>query len=133
MPEMPSMEPATSARALCRTASEVVHHPDCGPIFCQYFLLVQFILCRDIWPVSLQLCIGLKPEMHLKDDVRPLILVAAETQVDLQNRHGDQVLTRQNTSGHKKRRAQSWRLRLGAADQPEDHNLLGNCITLFLH
>ena len=78
----------------------MVHHPDYGPIFCQYFLLVQFILYRDIQPVSLKVCIGLKPEMHLKDDVRPLILVAAETQVDLQNWPEDQVQTRQNTSGH---------------------------------
>ena len=46
------------------------------------------------------MCIGLKPEMHLKDDVRPLILVAAETQVDLQNRPEDQVQARQNTLGH---------------------------------
>ena len=42
-----------------------------------------------------------KPEMHMKDDIRPLIPVAAETQVDLQNRPEDQVLARQNTSGHK--------------------------------
>ena len=49
--------------------------------------------------------IGLKPEMPMKDDIRPLIPVAAETQVDLQNRFEDQVLARQNTSGHKKRRA----------------------------
>ena len=76
------------------------------------------------------MCIGLKPEMHLKDDVRPLILVAAEIQVDLQNRPEDQIQARQNTSGHKKRHAQSSRLRLGAADQPEDQNLLGNCIAL---
>ena len=76
------------------------------------------------------MCIGVKPEMHLKDDVRPLIPVAAETQVDLQNRPEDQVLTQQNTSGYKKRHAQSSRLRLGAADQPEDQNLLGNCIAL---
>ena len=74
--------------------------------------------------------IGLKPEMHMKDDIRPLIPVAAETQVDLQNRSEDQVLARQNTSGHKKRHAQSSRLRLGAADQPEDQNLLENCIAL---
>ena len=47
--------------------------------------------------------IGLKPEMHMKDDIRPLIPVAAETQVDLQNRSEDQVLARQNTSGQKKR------------------------------
>ena len=47
------------------------------------------------------MCIGLKPEMHLKDDIILLILVAAETQVDLQNRPEDQVLARQNTSGHK--------------------------------
>ena len=73
--------------------------------------------------------IGLKPEMHVKDDIRPLIPVAAETQVDLQNRSEDQVLARQNTSGDKKRCEQSSRLRLGAADQPEDHNLLGNCRT----
>ena len=74
------------------------------------------------------MCIGLKPEMHLKDDIRPLIPVAAETQVDLQNRPEDQVLARQNTSGHKKQCAKSSRLRLGAADQPEDQNLLGNYI-----
>ena len=76
------------------------------------------------------MCIGLKPEMHLKDDVRLLIPVAAETQVDLQNRPEYQVLARQNTSGYKKRRAQSSRLGLDADDQPEDHNLLGNCIVL---
>ena len=68
--------------------------------------------------------------MHLKDDIRPLILVTAETQVDLQNRPEDQVLARQNTLGHKKWRAQSSRLGLGAADQPEDQNLLGNSIAL---
>ena len=76
------------------------------------------------------MCIGLKPEMHLKDDVRPLILVAAETQGDLENRPEDQVLARQNTSGHKKWCAQSSRLRLGAAHQPEDQNLVGNYIAL---
>ena len=76
------------------------------------------------------MCIGVKPEMHMKDDVRPLIPVAAETQVDLQNRPEDQVLARKNTLGHKKQRVQSSRLRLGAADQPEDQNLLGNCIAL---
>ena len=74
--------------------------------------------------------IGLKPEMHMKDDIRPLIRVAVETQADLQIRSEDQLLARQNTSGHKKRRAQSSRLRLGAVDQPEDQNLLGNCIAL---
>ena len=47
------------------------------------------------------MCIGLKPEMHMKDDIRLLIPVASETQVDLQNRPEDQVLARQNTSGHK--------------------------------
>ena len=78
------------------------------------------------------MCIGLKPEMHLKDDVRPLIPVAAETQVDLQSQPEDQVLAWQNTSGYKKQRAQSSRLRLGAADQPKDQNLLGNCIALKL-
>ena len=81
-------------------------------------------------PVALEVGIGLKPEMPMKDDIRPLIPVAAETQADLQNRSEDQVLARQNTSGHRKRRAQSSRLRLGAADQPEDQNLLGNCIAL---
>ena len=64
----------------------------------------------------------------MKADIRPLIPVAAETQVDLQNRPEDQVLVRKNTSGHEKRRAQSSRLGLGAADQPEDQNLLGNYI-----
>ncbi len=78
----------------------MVHQPDRGLIFAEYFLLVQFILCRDIQPVALKVCIGLKPEMHLKDDVRPLILVAAETRVDLQNRPEDQVQALQNTSGH---------------------------------
>ena len=72
--------------------------------------------------------IGLKPEMHMKDDIRPLIPVVADTQVYLQNRSEDQVLARQNPSGHKKRRAQSSRLGLGAADQPEDQNLLVNYI-----
>ena len=76
------------------------------------------------------MCIGLKPEMHLKDDIRPLIPVAPETQVDSQNRPEDQLLAQLNTSGHKKRCANSSRLRLGAADQPEDQNLLGNCIAL---
>ena len=37
----------------------------------------------------------------MKDDIRPLIPVTAETQVDLQNRPEDQVLAPQNTSGHK--------------------------------
>ena len=76
------------------------------------------------------MCIGLKPEMHMKDDIRPLISVAAETQVDMQSRSEDQVLARQNTLGQKKRCAQSSRLRLGAADQPEDNNLLENYIAL---
>ena len=76
------------------------------------------------------MCVGLKPEMHLKDDIRPLILVAAGTQVDLHNQSEDQLLARQNTSGHKKRCTKSSRLRLGAANQPEDHNLLKNYIAL---
>ena len=58
------------------------------------------LFSADVYPVALKVCIGLKPEMHLKDDVRPLILVAAETEVDLQNRPEDQVQARQNTSGH---------------------------------
>ena len=74
------------------------------------------------------MCVGLKPEMHLKENMKPLFPVALETLADAQNRPEDQVLARQNTSGHKKRRAQSSRLRLGAADQPEDQNLLGNYI-----
>ena len=81
-----------------------MHHPECGPIFVNVF----------DW------CNLFSAEIPL----------AAETQVDLQNRSEDQVLARQNTSGHKRRRAQSSRLRLGAADQPEDQNLLGNCIAL---
>ena len=68
--------------------------------------------------------------MHLKDDIRPLIPVAPETQIDSQNRPEDQLLAPQNTSGHKKRCAKYLRLRLGAADQPEDHNLLENYIAL---
>ena len=60
---------------------------------------------QGVYRLALKVCIGLKPEMHLKDDIRPLAPVAAETQVDLQNRPKDQVLARQNTSGHKKRRA----------------------------
>ena len=66
----------------------------------------------------------------MKDDIRPLIPVAPETQVDSQNRPEDQVLAQQNTSGHKKRRAQSSRLRLGVADQPEDNTLLENYFAL---
>ena len=62
--------------------------------------------------------IGLNPEMHMKDDIRPLIPVATETQVDLQNWSEDQVLARQNTSGYTKRCAQSSRLRLGAPTNP---------------
>ena len=46
------------------------------------------------------MCVSL-PEMHLKENIKLLILVAPETQVDLQNRPKDQVLARQNTSGHK--------------------------------
>ena len=99
MPEMPSMEPATSARALCRTASEVVHLPECGPIFVNIFYWCN-LFSAEIYPVALKVCIGLKPEMHMKDDIRPLIPVAAETQVDLQNWPEDQVQARQNTSGH---------------------------------
>ena len=64
-----------------------------------FFIDAIYSLTRYI-AVALKVCIGLKPEMHLKDDVRPLIPVAAETQVDLQNRPEDQVLARQNTSGH---------------------------------
>ena len=74
--------------------------------------------------------IGLKPEVHMKDDIRPLFPVAPETQVDSQNRPEDQLLAWQNTSRHKKRCAKSSRLRLGAADQPEDHNLLENYFAL---
>ena len=62
--------------------------------------------------------------MHLKENMKPLILVAPQTQVDVRNRPEDQLLARQNTSGHKKRCANSSRLRLGVTDQPEDHNLL---------
>ena len=76
------------------------------------------------------MCVGLKPEMHLKENIKLLNLVTPETQVDLQNRPEDQVLARQNTLGHKKRCAKSSRLRLGVADQPEDHNLLENYIVL---
>ena len=68
--------------------------------------------------------------MHLKENMKPLILVAPETQVDAQNQPEDQLLARQNTSGHKKRCANSSRLRLGVADQPKDHNLLEIYIAL---
>ena len=76
------------------------------------------------------MCIGLKPEMHLKENMKPLILVAPETQVNVRNWPKDQLLARQNTLGHKKRCAKSSRLRLGAADQLEDNNLLKNYIAL---
>ena len=66
----------------------------------------------------------------MKDDIRPLIPVAAETQVDLQNRPEDQLLAWQNTSRQKKRCVESLRLRLGAAEKPKDHNLLENYIAL---
>ena len=42
-------------------------------------------------------CVGLKPEMHLKENIKLLILVAPETQVDLRNRLEDQLLARQHT------------------------------------
>ena len=82
----------------------MVHFPECGPIFVSIFDWCNLFSTE--------------------------IPVAAETQVDLQNQSEDQLLARQNTSGHKKRHAQSSRLRLGAADQPEDQNLLVNCIAL---
>lgn len=97
MPKMLSMEPATRRRALCRTASKVVHHLGLRLIFCGYFLLVQFILCRDIYPVALKVCVGQKSEMHLKENIKPLIPVAPETQVDSRNRTEDQLLARQHT------------------------------------
>ena len=77
--------------------------PDCfrggaPPRLWASFLSIFFIIAIYSLPrymaSSPQVCIGLKPEMHLKDDVRPLIPVAAETQVDLQNRPEDQVLAR---------------------------------------
>ena len=43
MPEMLSMEPAIRIRALCRTAFEVVHHPDRGLIFCGIYSLPRYI------------------------------------------------------------------------------------------
>ena len=58
-----------------------------------FFIDVIYSLTRYI-ASSPQGMYGLKPEMHLKDDIRPLIPVAAETQVDLQNRSEDQVLAR---------------------------------------
>ena len=64
--------------------------------FLSIFLLVQFILCRDIQPVALKVCIILKPEMHLKENMKPLILVAPETQVDARNRPEDQLLAQQH-------------------------------------
>jgi hypothetical protein len=39
MLEMPFMEPTTCIRALCRTASEVVHYLGYGLIFCEYIFL----------------------------------------------------------------------------------------------
>ena len=93
------MEPATSPRALCRTASEVVHHPDCGRFFINIFYWCN-LFSAEIYPVALKVCVGLKPEMHLKENIKLLILVAPETQVDLRNRPEDQLLARQNTLGH---------------------------------
>ena len=42
-------------------------------------------------------CVGLKPEMHLKENTKLPILVAPETQVDARNRPEDQLLARQHT------------------------------------
>jgi hypothetical protein len=42
-------------------------------------------------------CVGLKSEIHLKENMKPLIPVAPETQVDLQNRPEDQLLAQQHT------------------------------------
>ena len=71
--------------------------PTVGRFFVSIFLLVQFILSRDIQSVALKVCIGLKPELHVKKNIKLLILVAPETQVNLQNRPEDQLLARQHT------------------------------------
>ena len=41
----------------------------------------KFICWRDVLPVALKESVGLKSEMHLKENMKPLILVASETQV----------------------------------------------------
>ena len=45
----------------------------------------------------LRVRVGLKPEMYLKENMKPLILVALENQVDARNRPEDQLLARQHT------------------------------------
>ena len=76
MLEMPSMEPATGARALCRTTSEVVHHP--WPR-ADFLIGVVYCLPRYIASSPQGVYVGLKPEMHLKENLKSLILVALET------------------------------------------------------
>ena len=53
-----------------------------------------YLLTRYIASSPQGVCVGLKPEMHLKENLKPLILVALETQVDARNRPEDQLLAR---------------------------------------
>ena len=55
------------------------------------------LLTRYIASSPQGVCVGLKPEMHLKEYMKPLILVAPETQVDARNRPEDQFLAQQHT------------------------------------
>ena len=80
--------------------------PDCfrggaPPRMWAYFLSIFLIgaiysLPRYIASSPQGVCVGLKPEMHLKENMKPLILVAPETQVDSRNWPDDQLLARQH-------------------------------------
>ena len=56
-----------------------------------------YLLRRYIASRPQGVCVGLKPEMHLKENMKQLILVAPETQVDARNRPEDQLLAQQHT------------------------------------
>ena len=81
MPEMPSTELATCIRAISRNAFEVVQHLGHGLIVCGFLFLMRVNLFVDemYLPVALKVSVGLKSEMHLKENMKPLILVTPET------------------------------------------------------
>ena len=62
-----------------------------------FFIGAIYSLLRYIASSPQGVCVGLKPEMHLKENMKPLILVAPETQVDARNGPEDQLLARQHT------------------------------------
>ena len=62
-----------------------------------FFIIAIYSLSRYIASSPQGVGVGLKPEMHLKENMKLLILVAPETQVDLKNQPEDQLLARHHT------------------------------------